>query len=244
MKHLLLFLLLLLFSFLPETVAQSTQKLPIQVTPLTKGLYVHTSWKLLDGNPFPSNGLIAETKDGVVLVDTGWGEEPTKEILDWVEAKMHKKVTLCIVSHGHDDRLGGITVLQQRGIKVISTKQTAAIAAKDGHPQPEGILPADSTFTVGGRKIRTFYPGPGHTSDNITVWFPTEKVLFGGCFVKSTEAPTLGNIADADLKAWPNSLRRVISTFPDIAYVVPGHQSWKSKKSLQHTLDLLAENEK
>ncbi|MBK0401619.1 subclass B1 metallo-beta-lactamase [Adhaeribacter sp. BT258] len=238
MKFYFLFLLSLL-GILPNGFSQNNNKLAIKVTPLTTGIYVHTSYKLLNGQPFPSNGLLVETTEGVVLIDTGWGEKPTKEILDWVKNNLRKPVVLCVVSHAHEDRLGGIKALQKQNIRVISTRLTAESAARNKHPQPAGILPADTTISVGGTNIRTFYPGPGHTEDNITVWFPDQKVLYGGCFVKSTHAKDLGNVADANLRAWPNSLNTVISEFPDPNFVIPGHQDWSNKMALQHTLNLL-----
>jgi metallo-beta-lactamase class B len=238
MKNCLLLFFLFIIAFL-NAEAGNDSKTNIKVTRLTDGFYVHTSYKLLGGKPFPSNGLIVDTQDGVVLIDTGWGKKPTKEILNWVEKNLHKKVVLCIVSHSHDDRMSGINELRKKNIRVISTKLTAEKTAESEFSKPEGILPADTTFTIGKIQIQTFYPGPGHTEDNITVWFPGQKVLFGGCFVKSTEAKDLGNIADANLIEWPNSLQKVIAKFPEVKYVIPGHQSWETTKSLQHTLELL-----
>ncbi len=52
-----------------------------------------------------------------------------------------------------------------------------------------------------------FYPGAGHTKDNVVVYFPKERILFGGCFIKDNKATGMGNIADADLAAWPGISR-------------------------------------
>lgn len=74
---------------------------------------------------------------------------------------------------------------------------------------------------------------------NIVIWLMKDKVLYGGCFVKSTEAPDLGNLADADPAAWPASIRRVRKEFPDPAFVIPGHLDWTNRQSLLHTEKLL-----
>jgi metallo-beta-lactamase class B len=73
----------------------------------------------------------------------------------------------------------------------------------------------------------------------MVVWFPVRKVLFGGCFIKSTESADLGNVADASLSQWPESIKKVQQRFPDLQYVVPGHQGWSSTNALEHTLNLL-----
>lgn len=71
------------------------------------------------------------------------------------------------------------------------------------------------------------------------MWFEKEKVLYGGCFVKSAETQNLGNLADADTEAWSASVKKTIQAFPDPAYVIPGHLGWTDKEALLHTLKLL-----
>ena len=53
--------------------------------------------------------------------------------------------------------------------------------------------------------LKVFYPGPGHTSDNITVGIDGTDIAFGGCLIKDSKAKSLGNLGDADTRA----LRRV-----------------------------------
>jgi metallo-beta-lactamase class B len=64
-------------------------------------------------------------------------------------------------------------------------------------------------------------------------------VLYGGCFVKSTETGSLGNLADANTKAWPASVEKTMNAFPGPAYVIPGHSGWRDKGSLAWTFKLL-----
>lgn len=233
----------ILLGWLLPFLASAQASLKIKVTPLTDRLYVHTSYNLYNGQPFPSNGLIAKTNDGIVLVDTGWDSltdtEQTRQLLEWIDQNLHQPVRLCIVTHAHEDRVGGISLMRKAGIRVVSTPLTAEKSVKLGFEQPEGILSNDTTLIVGKLPIRCFYPGPGHSPDNIVVWLPTERVLFGGCFIKSYAAFGLGNIADANLKEWGNSVRRLQREFPDPRFIIPGHQEWDNTTSLEHTLKLL-----
>jgi len=186
------------------TRAQETDDLKISIFPLTKEIYVHQSYKILDGKSFPSNGLIVNTSNNVVLIDAAWDNVQTQQLLQWIKSNLKKKVELAIISHSHDDRIGGIRIVLANGVKVISTMLTAERAEKDGFPRPESIVPMkDSSFMIGKTEIETFYPGRGHSPDNIVVWLPDQKILFGGCLVKSAESAGLGNIADASLAEWP-----------------------------------------
>lgn len=192
---------------------------------------------MLGGSPFPSNGLVVETAEGVVLIDTGWGDKETEELIKWIRVHLKKKVVLCIGTHFHADRIGGVAVLKKLNIPTYSYSLTEKLATEHNVPAPNGILPVDTTIKIGGMKFECFYPGEGHTKDNIVVWFPSQKILFGGCLVKSMEANDLGNIADANVTAYPTTIERVIKKFPDPKFVIPGHQSWDAG-ALQHTLDM------
>ena len=235
-------LLLVLFSygFIP---AQSTTRPKLTITPLNDQVYVHTTYGMYGNTPFPSNGLIIKTKDGVVLVDTGWDTDTntdnTRNLLQWVANNLHQPVRLCIVTHAHEDRVGGIGELHKADVRVVSTLLTAQKSIKLGFESPEGILPADTTFKIGQEPIRCYFPGEGHTNDNIVVWLPNQKILYGGCLVKSVAAFGMGNLADANLTAWAGSIQNVLNHFGDAKMVVPGHQDWGDTRSLEHTLQLL-----
>lgn len=236
----LFFLFVFGYSF---SLAQSSQKPKLTVTPLNNRVFVHTTYGEYQKNYIPSNGLIIKTSEGVVLVDTGWDSEGntdnTQRLLRWVADSLQQPVRLCIVTHAHEDRVGGIQALRKAGVRVVSTPLTAQKSVKLGYEAPEGILPNDTTFTIGHEPIRCYFPGEGHTSDNIVVWLPNQRILHGGCFVKSVAAFGMGNIADANLSEWTNSMRRVIDQFGTANVVVPGHEEWGDTKALDHTLRLL-----
>jgi len=86
--------------------------------------------------------------------------------------------------------------------------------------------------------VSVYYPGAGHTEDNIVVWLPKEKILFGGCLVKSLHAKHLGYTEDAVISEWPNSIQKIINRYPDIKLVVPGHGSIGDVSLLTHTQKL------
>lgn len=155
-----------------------------------------------------------------------------------------KKVVLCIATHSHEDRTGGLQFLKQKGIKTYTTKQTDEISKQRGEKRAEFYFTKDTTFKIGKCSFQTFYGGEGHTKDNIVIWFGKDKILYGGCVIKSTEATDLGYIRESNLKAWPITLTNIKQKFPNYKFIIPGHQDWTSIKSLEHTLELLRQSEK
>ncbi|WP_266203648.1 subclass B1 metallo-beta-lactamase [Pontibacter kalidii] len=239
LRHLIPCLLLLL----PAHILLA-QEQEIKVTRIAPKVWVHTSYSTYQGALVPSHGLVVSTKEGAVLIDTGWGNEPTEQLLAWVKTNLKQSVKVCVPTHWHDDKLGGMGAVQQQGIPVMTSELTASLAAEHGKGTPDVTFAADTTFTVGGQQFEVYFPGGGHTADNVVVYLPQQKILFGGCFVKDGRSKSLGNIADADLKSWPIAIRKVQQRYPKAKLVVPSHGPWGDQSLLSHTLKLLQEQQK
>ncbi|KAF2519403.1 BlaB/IND/MUS family subclass B1 metallo-beta-lactamase [Flavobacterium salilacus subsp. salilacus] len=233
-----------LLSLLLWVTGVHAQHSKLKINHLSGNIYIYTTYKLFSGSLFPSNSLYMVTDDGVVLIDTPWDEAQFEPLLDSIKKRHSKNVVLCIVTHYHDDRTAGLEFFRKRGIATYSSKPTYDLCAEYKEKQAAHYFTKDTTFTVGGYKIDTFYPGEGHTKDNITVWFAKDKVLYGGCLVKSVENNSLGYIGDANLEAWDDTIETLLEKYPRIAYVIPGHFGWsKGRKSLKHTIKLLRKHE-
>lgn len=214
----------------------SAQRLDIHA--IADNYFVFTTYKRLGSINFPSNGMYIVTNDGVVMIDVPWDSTQLKPLLDSIWVKHQKKVVLGIATHFHDDRTTGMLQLTKMGVKTYSSKMTFDLCAQRNEEQPEHYFLNDTLFTVGGVKIETYYPGEGHTKDNIVIWFEDSKILYGGCLVKSIENTSLGNIADANVPAWPATIDRLLKRYPTAKLIIPGHFTW-SKDALLHTRKLL-----
>jgi len=230
---------LLTLCLLLATLHAFAQKLQVQVQKVAPQVYVHTSYNVYKGDTISSNCLIVSTSEGVLLIDTAWGEAQTEQLVQWVEANLKQPIRTCLITHAHDDRMGGIRVLQQRGVQVLSSPLTAVRALQQQLSVPTPALPEDTLITLGKQQVQAYFPGAGHSPDNMVVWLPKQKVLFGGCLVKDATAKSLGNIADADMANWKNTIGNLQAKFPKARVVVPGHGPWGDGQALTHTLELL-----
>lgn len=229
--------------FSPALSAQSDPP-KLTITHLTGDFYVYTTYGLSGGTLFPSNSMYVVTTEGIVMCDTPWDSTQFQPFLDSIEKKHHQKVVLSISTHFHADRTGAVDFLKQKGIKTFSSKKTYDLCKERNERQPQFYFTHDTIFTVGNHQFLAYHPGEGHSKDNIVILFNDEKVLYGGCFIKSTESPTLGNVADANISAWPVSVKKLLKKFPGPKYVIPGHFGWTDGKGLEHTLRLLKESNK
>ncbi|MES2647283.1 MAG: BlaB/IND/MUS family subclass B1 metallo-beta-lactamase [Bacteroidota bacterium] len=230
-----IFLFLISFQFgFGQTV---TPKL--KITYLRENFYVFTTYNMYKGNSVSANGMYLVTDKGVVMFDTPWDTTQFQPLIDSIQIKHNKEVVICIATHSHKDKTAGLEFLKKRGVNTFTTRDTDSISKIKREKRAEFLLAKDSIFTVGQYNFQTYYPGPGHTPDNIVIWFEKEKVLYGGCLVKSVEATDLGNMEDGNLKEYPATIKNLQVKFQHPGYIITGHQSWNNNTSLEHTLNLI-----
>jgi len=218
---------------------RANESIKLKIDSLTKDFYIYTTYGEFKNIKFPSNGMYILTDSGAIMVDNPWDTTQFQPLLDSIYAKHQKKVKLVISTHYHNDRTAGLEYYAQKGIRTYSSIYTYELCRKFKEKQSEYFFTKDTIFRFGNYTMETYYPGGGHTKDNIVLWFAEKKVLYGGCLVKSLDSENLGNLRDADLASWSSSVRNVMMRYPFPGFIIPGHQSWKSKESLPYTLRLL-----
>ena len=233
------FIILSIFLFSLSGAFSQTPKRDLTISHLTGDFYIYTTYGSYNGNPVPSNSMYLVTSKGVILFDTPWDSTQFQPLLDSIKMRHNKEVVLCISTHFHEDRTAGLEYYRHKGIKTFTTERTDELSKARNDKRAEFLMYKDTTFIVGHHSFQTYYGGEGHTPDNIVIWFGKEKILYGGCLVKSSEAEDLGNLSDANAKEWASTIRNIQQKFKDPAYIIPGHLDWLSKESLTHTLDLI-----
>jgi metallo-beta-lactamase class B len=238
------FCVFLVLAFCPLSWSRAEGKIQLSndvfIEKIADNVWRHVSFKHVPNfGLVPSNGVIARFGTDILLVDSAWDDAQTRLILDWIEKEWQTKPAVAVITHAHEDRIGGIHELHRRGIRTVSSRLTAEFAKSHGFEAPQHTFEDSLTLLLGGREILVRYPGPGHTRDNIVVWLPEQKLLVGGCLIKSAQAKSIGNTKDADLAQWPATIKKVQEEFPHAKIVVPGHDDPGGLEALTHTLELL-----
>jgi metallo-beta-lactamase class B len=229
---------LLLFVCLFLSSAAFGQK-TMRINAINDSVYIVTTWGQYKSEKIPANCMYVLTSEGAVLIDSPWDTTQILPLIDSIKEKHNLSVVLCIATHHHDDRTGGFSMLRELNIPTWSSALTKEYCIKKGENIAQNTFVGDTTFIVGDLEFETYYPGHGHAPDNIVIWFQRYDLLYGGCFVKSMQTKSLGNVADADLKLWAEGMKKVMKRYKRPSYIIPGHEDWMSEKSLQHTLKLL-----
>jgi len=234
----------ILFLFFLNDISGQNGEITLKITRLSGEFYVFTTFNSYKGKLIPANGMYLVTNDGVVMFDTPWDTTQFQPLLDSIKDRHNKKVVLCIATHFHDDRTGGLKYYSRQGIKTYTTRQTDELSKKRGMKRAEILVEKDTVFNVGQYSFETFFPGPGHAPDNIVIWFEREKILYGGCLIKSAEDRDLGNLGDANVEHYARAVENVQAKCKNPQYIIPGHGSWINTSSLAHTLEMAQQLEK
>jgi len=164
----------------------------------------------------------------------------SEHLIEWLK-KTHPRVKIkaVIINHFHADCLGGLQIFHEAGIPSYSHERTRALLVSKGDTanMPKNFFSTNLEIKVGGKTIINYYLGEAHTLDNIITWIPSESTIFGGCMVKSMNAGK-GNLADANVEAWPGTIEKIKATCPAAKIVVPGHGDAGGRELLDYTITL------
>lgn len=212
---------------------------------IAEGVWIHKSYGMAGKwGKVLSQGLVMQTDAGIVLVDTAWNDADTEKLLALIEAETGELPVQAIITHAHADKMGGMNALRAREIPSLAHQFTNEDAPARGlTPARTSILLSEKAHTYAelpdsSVQYEMFYPGAGHTRDNIVVYYPPAKVLFGGCLIRPGDAKDMGNTADGDVGHWAQAVRNVADAFPDAEIVIPSHGPMGGRELLDHTIEL------
>ncbi|WP_018416869.1 TTU family subclass B1 metallo-beta-lactamase [Teredinibacter turnerae] len=211
------------------------EELPsLSVEQIEKDVFLHRSYSQVNGfGLVSSNGLVVVENKKAFIVDTPWSEKDTINLVQWIEDR-NLVLIGSISTHSHEDRTAGIKWLNAHSIPTYASALTNELLKKDNKEVATKSFEGAELMLADGL-IEAFYPGGGHTIDNIVVWLPKSQILFGGCLVRSVDSTGLGYVGEADIKSWSSSVENVLSKYPEIKKVVPGHGKIGGLSLLTHT---------
>ena len=218
----------------------ATQNNQLAIKQVAEGIYEHKSYlNVTNFGLVEANGLVVVQDNQAYIIDTPWTDKDTAKLLEWITLQGFTAVA-SISTHSHQDRAGGIGYLNSQGINTIVSETTQLILA-DSHKSKAQTTFTGKHYSVKADLIEVYDLGAGHTQDNLVVWLPKQKILFGGCLIKSLDSTNMGYTGEADMKAWPLTLNKLQQQFPQVNLVIPGHGASGDMSLVSHTMALIAQ---
>jgi metallo-beta-lactamase class B len=198
------------------------------------------------------NSIVYIGAESVTVIGATWTPETAELLATEIRKITTKPISEVVNTNYHPDRAGGNAYWKGIGARIISTQLTYDLMKRDwtkvvewtrtgtpGYPRLPLMLPTTTysgDFELQGGRVRAIYLGPSHTPDGIFVYFPEEKVLYGGCILKEQ----LGSLAFADTAEYPKTLHRLERLKLDLKFIVAGHWSAvHGPELIRQYLDLL-----
>ncbi|MGH2428343.1 MAG: MBL fold metallo-hydrolase [Candidatus Limnocylindria bacterium] len=179
---------------------------------LAAGVYAYTA----QGDP--NVGCIVGT-DTVLAIEARATPVMAQEWIDVIRTLTDLPFGDLVLTHYHAVRVLGASAFGAR--RIIAHEQTAALIEERGRQDwasEQGRMPrlfkgaetipgltrptqtfADAlTLDLGNRMVELRHLGRGHTSGDLVVWLPDERICFAGDLVEAQAAPYMGDAHVAD----------------------------------------------
>jgi len=200
---------------------------PVQALPLSGGAY----W--VRGGAGGNAGFIVGT-DGVIVIDAKMTADSAKEMLAAVAKITPKPVTHVILTHSDPDHVNGLTGFP-KGLTIIAHENCRremmdAPGLRDYLPTRTVTRTED--MTINGVSLRLLYFGPGHTSGDLMVHLPNQKILYAGdILTMQSPYPLVHREKRGNAEGMITNLKGIAGTNADT--YVPGHGDIQTKAAVE-----------
>jgi len=190
------------------------------------------------------------TKDGPVVIDTGFTRRSAEWLLHEVKKRTKRPVKVVISTHDHSDHVFGNCIFTGTGAVVLAQSNcrnrlhqlgARRMRGYRGHDrrlrglmdglsiEPPVLTYSESTtMTYGGKLLDLIHPPSGaHTTGDTMVYLPDDKILFAGDVVWFRYHP---NLEDANVPGWISALRNIPGL--GASRIAPGHGKPCSNRDL------------
>jgi glyoxylase-like metal-dependent hydrolase (beta-lactamase superfamily II) len=207
------------------TLSVSAQRAPQPLSVTVSQIKPNIYWAAGGGG---NSGIIIGD-NGVIVVDAKSTAEGAKLLLAEIAKLTPKPVTHVFVTHSDADHWGGLdafapntTVIASEGFR---KEQMAIIAMNDAPNQrvPSRLVKQGrETMTVDGVKLEAIHWVPGHTSGDLLVYLPDQRIVFTGDVTSNARPePTLHAHKGATADGWIATVGKIVALDADL--FVSGH---------------------
>ena len=191
-----------------------------------------------------NSGVIVGDK-GVIVIDAKTTPAGGKELLDDIAKITPKPVTTVILTHSDGDHVNGLASFPA-GIKIIShennkKEQEAALSAGGRGAPPADHLPTQvvtknkESLKIDGVKFELYHWAPAHTSGDLVVFLPAEKIVFTGDIIATQFPDALIHLEKhGSSEGWITTVKGMVALNAD--QYVPGHGNVQTKEDVQKRL--------
>jgi cyclase len=213
--------------------SRAQQFAPIMTHALNGGVY----W--IEGGVGSNSGVVIG-KDGVIVIDAKQTPESGKAVTAEVAKLTSKPVTHVILTHSNLDHVDGLPGFP-KGLTIIAQESCKQqMEHPRNNPQSvdiSGYIPTKTvakreSMTIDGVRFVLLHWAPAHTSGDLIIYLPDQKIAFTGDITVTRLPYPLIHLEDEGSSAgWIESMKGIVALNADT--YVPGHGGTQTKPELQ-----------
>ena len=162
------------------------------------------------------------TSEGVILVDDMYDRD-YQGVMGQVKALTNQPIRYVVNTHHHDDHAGANNSMPST-VQLISHRNARAQMVRINQPgRPSLTFANELELHLGGKEVRAYHYGRGHTNGDVIIYFPQERVIHtGDIFLNRSPAlPYMDFAAGGSAIEWTHVLDETAKL--DFDTVIPGH---------------------
>lgn len=188
-----------------------------------------------------NSGVIVGSS-GVIVIDTKTSPDSGKALLAEIAKVTDKPVKDVILTHSDGDHVGGLPSFPS-GLTIIAhegdSKEMEEASGRGGpgappkDKLPNHVVTKDKeTLTLEGVKVEVFHWAPAHTSGDLVVYLPAEKMVFTGDIIATVFPDPLIHLEKNGSSAgWIKTAKGMAAL--DADQYVPGHGDVQTKAQIE-----------
>ncbi len=242
-SFIMVFFVLFILIGLPGNTQQPPQPTSITIQQVRDGVY------LVKGGSGANTGFIIG-KSGVLAIDAKMTPAASQQEVEEIKKLTPNPIGTMVITHSDGDHVNGLNGFPA-GMQILAhaqTKRDMEAAFQEGSLQALRPYLPDLTFTdpafdlwLDGVPIQVLYFGPAHTSGDVVVYCPAEKIAFVGDLVFVGRDPLIHRQKGGTSFGLVKNLKGILDLDADT--FIPGHGEILSKKEIEGLMTSIEEKQ-
>jgi len=239
LKLIFLLAFILIFSLSPSITAQQQESAPVKASQVKGNIYE------VKGGRGANAGFFIGEKE-VLVIDAKMTEESAKQMIAEIKKLTSNPIKYVILTHSDGDHVNGLIGFPPDVILVAHHQTGKDMDAAFKDPKLRSYLPS-LTFSKklklhsGDKTIKLFHFGPAHTSGDIVVYFPDEKVAFLGDILFLGRDPLIHRHKNGNSFGLVKTLKSILKLDADT--FIHGHGDIASPSDVEGVIKSLEEKQ-
>lgn len=229
--------------------AQERESVPVSLEKISERVYQLTGGR-------GSNGGFIVGDNGVLVVDAKMDEASVNQCFELIGQVTEQPVRFLVNTHSDGDHIMGnryfpasITIVAHENCRADFFRENFGRASDWGEPEYAPFVPSitfaeQMNLWLGDDCVELHYFGRGHTTGDIAVYLPGEKVAFIGDLYFTDRPQLIHSNKNGNSFEYVRTLTRMLEAIPAVTFL-SGHSEPAGRNDLeQHILQMVERQEK